>query len=108
MLAIDNAEHAIATTISTTTIMLYVCQCFLRRNYRVVINTYMIASTFGIVAASWAAFALVAWFLHSVVDIGVAESATIAYLFSWIFLIGAVWYVRERRRKLNSPGPSSS
>ena len=68
----------------------------------------MIASTFGIVAASWAAFALVAWFLHSVVDIGVAESATIAYLFSWIFLIGAVWYVRERRRKLNSPGPSSS
>jgi len=67
----------------------------------------MIASTFGIVAASWAAFALVAWFLHSVADIGVAESATVAYLVSWIFLVAAVWYVRERRRKLNSPSPSS-
>jgi len=66
----------------------------------------MIASTFGIVAASWAAFALLAWFLHSVGDLGVAESASVAYLFSWIFLIAAVWYVRDSRRKLNSPGPS--
>ena len=36
-LAIDNAEHAIATTISTTTIILYECVMFFI--YRVVINT---------------------------------------------------------------------
>jgi len=63
----------------------------------------MIASTFGIVAASWAAFALLAWLLHSVGDLGAAESASVAYLFSWIFLIAAVWYVRDYRTNRRSP-----
>jgi hypothetical protein len=52
-------------------------------------------------AVSWIAFIGISAFMKTKVGV------TIAFAISWIIFGGGIWYVRERRRKLNSPGPSS-